>query len=104
MSTLLPYALVRLALKGALGWDVAGDTVTSFVTLFAFIGIAFVLLGAFYAGACHAAREPARRLDEPGRPGFIHTTRRPERGRVPRRTRETPAPPRSAGPFAHEPG
>ncbi len=48
MSGFLLFELVRLALKKALSRNLIGDTVTNFVTLFAFIGIAYVMLGAFY--------------------------------------------------------
>ncbi|MDE0009077.1 MAG: sterol desaturase family protein [Gammaproteobacteria bacterium] len=47
---LLLFELGRLALKKALRWNVIGDAATNFVTLIAFIGIAFVLLGALYVG------------------------------------------------------
>ncbi len=53
----LGFELLRLLVKKALTWNVIGDTVTNFVTLTAFIGLYFVLLGAFYIGVFYAVYE-----------------------------------------------
>ena len=71
MSAFLLFELARLAVKKALSWNVIGDTVTNFVTLLAFIGIAFVLLGAFYVGAYYAVHEHFRLMDIPITPWSV---------------------------------
>ena len=71
MSAFLLFELARLAVKKALSWNVIGDTVTNFVTLFAFIGIAFVLLGAFYVGTYYAVHEHFRLMDIPITPWSV---------------------------------
>ena len=65
MSGFLLFELARLALKKALSWNVIGDTVANFATLFAFIGISFVLLGAFYVGAYYYVHEHFRLMGIP---------------------------------------
>ena len=57
MGGFLLFELVRLALRKALSWNVIGDTVTNYVTLFAYLGLSFVLLGAFYVGAYYFVYE-----------------------------------------------
>ncbi|MYF12744.1 MAG: sterol desaturase family protein [Gammaproteobacteria bacterium] len=71
MSAFLLFELVRLAVDKALTWDVMGDTVTNFVTLFAFIGIAFVLLGAFYVGTYYFIYEYYRLMTIPITPWSV---------------------------------
>ena len=45
----LGFELVRYAVKKAMSWGLVGDTVTNFVTLGAFLGITFVIAGAYVA-------------------------------------------------------
>lgn len=47
----LVFELVRYAIGKKLNLTMIGDTVTNFITLGFFIGITFVLMGAFYIGA-----------------------------------------------------
>ena len=71
MSGFLLFELVRLAVRKALKWNVIGDTVTNYVTLFAYLGIAFVLLGAFYVGAYYFVYEHLSLLRIPITPWSI---------------------------------
>ena len=71
MSAFLLFELARLALKKALNWNVIGDTLANFVTLFGFLGISFVLLGAFYVGAYYTVHEHFRLMDIPVAPWSI---------------------------------
>ena len=71
MSAFLVFELLRLAAKKALGWSVIGDAVTNYVTLVAFIAIAFVLLGAFYVGSYYFVYEYFRLMTIPITPWSI---------------------------------
>ncbi len=53
----LGVELLRLLFKRALTWNILGDTVTNFVTLTAFIGLYYILLGAFYIGIFYVFHE-----------------------------------------------
>ena len=71
MSAFLLFELTRLALKKALTRNIIGDTVTNFVTLFAFIGIAYLLLGAFYVGVYYYVYEFFRLMTIPITPWSV---------------------------------
>lgn len=71
MSGFLLFELARLALRKAMTRNLIGDTVTNFVTLFAFIGIAYVMLGAFYVGTYYFFYENFRVMTIPITPWSI---------------------------------
>ena len=71
MSAFLVFELLRLAAKKALRWSVIGDAATNYVTLVAFIAIAFVLLGAFYVGSYYFVYEYFRLMTIPITPWSI---------------------------------
>ncbi|MGO1120976.1 sterol desaturase family protein [Rhodovibrionaceae bacterium A322] len=48
---LLVLEFIRYGLRKALSWDLLGDTATNFLTLVFFLGITFLLFGAFYVGS-----------------------------------------------------
>lgn len=48
---ILCLELLFLAVKKSLNWDIIGDTVTNFITLFAFQAVNFVLVATFYVAA-----------------------------------------------------
>ncbi len=54
---LLLLEAVRLLLKKALTWDVMGDAVTNFITLYAFLGIGYLTVATFYLGGFYFAYE-----------------------------------------------
>ncbi|MXW21648.1 MAG: sterol desaturase family protein [Gammaproteobacteria bacterium] len=53
----LLFELVRLLVRKSLNWQVIGDTVTNFVTFFAFFTSNILVLGIFYVGAYYLIYE-----------------------------------------------
>ena len=53
----LLFELVRLLVRKSLNWQVIGDTVTNFVTFFAFFVSNILVLGIFYVGAYYLIYE-----------------------------------------------
>ena len=70
-SAFLLFELVRYGFRKALSWRLIGDAITNFVTLFAFLGISYGLLAAFYITAYYHAHEHWRLLDIPITPWSI---------------------------------
>ncbi|MGI9317911.1 MAG: sterol desaturase family protein [bacterium] len=48
---------VRLLLKRALTWDIVGDTITNFITLYAFLAIAYLFVGTIYVSGFYIVYE-----------------------------------------------
>ena len=44
----LAVEVLRLLIKRGLTWNIVGDGIANFITLYAFIGLYYVVLGAFY--------------------------------------------------------
>jgi sterol desaturase/sphingolipid hydroxylase (fatty acid hydroxylase superfamily) len=54
---LLSLEALRLLLKKALTWNILGDTVTNFITLYAFLGIGYLTVATFYIGGFYLIYE-----------------------------------------------
>ncbi len=54
---LLLFELIRYRFRNSLSWNLVGDAATNFITLIAFIAIAYLLLGVFYIGTYYLVHE-----------------------------------------------